>query len=240
MNRPRLPNRFGVPFLFLGVLMLPSGALGQLPQGSPNSPPPGVTMETIELGRAIFEGKGLCTSCHGPTAEGSIGPDLTDDDWLQAKGSYLSILQVVLAGVPAARSSTGTGMPARGDTEIDDGEVQSVAAYVWKNSHPAAGDSLPVGVTEGMVRRGEHVFLSVGGCALCHGDEATGLMGPDLTDDVWLDAKGSYSTIGRIIARGISEAASTRGVKMPPRGGSDVTDAELDQVAAYVWYLSHR
>lgn len=240
MKRPRLPNRLGVPVLIVGLLGLPATALSQITQTSPNSPPSGVTMETIELGRAIFEGKGLCTTCHGPTAEGAVGPDLTDSDWLQAKGSYLSILQVVLVGVPEARSSTGTGMPARGDTSIDDAAVQSVAAYVWKNSHLAAGDSLPVGVTEAMVRRGEQVFLSVGGCALCHGSDATGLLGPDLTDDVWLDAKGSYSTIRQIITQGISETVATGGVEMPPRGGSDISDAEIQQVAAYVWFLSHR
>jgi cytochrome c oxidase cbb3-type subunit 3 len=197
-------------------------------------------METIEQGQAIFEGKGLCTTCHGPKAEGAVGPDLTDSDWLQAKGSYLSVLQVVLAGVPETRSATGTGMPARGDTHIGDADVQSVAAYVWKNSHPAAGDSLPTGVTDAMVRRGEQVFLGEGGCALCHGSDATGLVGPDLTDDVWLDAKGSFSMIGQIITYGVSEAASTRGVEMPPKGGSDLSDAEIQQVTGYVWYLSHR
>jgi len=187
MTRPRLPNRLGVPVLIVGLLAAPATALSQVSQASPNSPPPGVTMETIEQGQAIFEGKGLCTTCHGPTAEGAVGPDLTDNDWLQAKGSYLAILQVVLAGVPEVSSSTGTGMPSRGDTDISDADVQSAAAYVWRNSHPAAGDSLPTGVTDAMVQRGEQVFLGAGGCALCHGSEATGLVGPDLTDDVWLD-----------------------------------------------------
>ncbi len=240
MNRPRLPNRLGVPVLIVGVLLLPTTAVSQVSKPSPNSPPPGVTMETIEQGRAIFEGKGLCSTCHGPTAEGAIGPDLTDNDWLQAKGSYLSILQVVLAGVPEARSSTGTAMPMRGDTDIEDADVQSVAAFVWKNSHPGAADSLPVGVTVEMVRRGELVFLGAGGCALCHGTDSTGLLGPDLTDDVWLDAKGSYSTISQIITQGISLTTSTRGVEMPPRGGSDISDDEIQQVAGYVWFLSHR
>lgn len=240
MTRPRLPNRLGVPVLIVGLLAAPATALSQVSQASPNSPPPGVTMETIEQGQAIFEGKGLCTTCHGPTAEGAIGPDLTDNDWLQAKGSYLAILQVVLAGVPEVSSSTGTGMPSRGDTDISDADVQSAAAYVWRNSHPAAGDSLPTGVTDAMVQRGEQVFLGAGGCALCHGSEATGLVGPDLTDDVWLDAKGSFSTIGQIITYGVSESASTGGVEMPPKGGSDLSDAEIQQVTGYVWYLSHR
>jgi cbb3-type cytochrome c oxidase subunit III len=196
-------------------------------------------MEMVESGRAVFGGDGLCSSCHGPTAEGDIGPDLTDADWLQEKGSFRSIVEVVMDGVPEAYSSTGTAMPPRGDTDITDAEVRAVAAFVWRRSHPSADIPLPTGVTEGMVRLGENLFLGKGGCALCHGTDATGLLGPDLTDDEWLDAKGSYLTIGRIIVRGVPAEESTRGVAMPPRGGSDISPRDIERAAAYVWYLSH-
>ncbi|HSM09238.1 MAG TPA: c-type cytochrome [Gemmatimonadota bacterium] len=239
MRRPRLPNEIGVCAFLCGLFALPPQVLAQtLPPL--DSLPPGVTMEMVEQGRTLFNGDALCADCHGADAVGDIGPDLSDGEWLQEKGSYLSIVEVILDGVPEARSTTGTAMPPRGDTEIDDLDVQSVAAYVWKMSHPEAGDSLPEAVTTGMVQRGEQVFLGEGGCALCHGTEATGLLGPDLTDDEWLDAKGSYLTIGRIIARGVPLAESTRGVEMPPRGGSDISAADLEHVAAYVWYISHR
>lgn len=36
---------------------------------------------SIEAGRAIFEGKGTCKSCHGANLGGGIGPNLTDDYW---------------------------------------------------------------------------------------------------------------------------------------------------------------
>ena len=225
--------------LFAWPLAVPSSVSAQtLP--AIDSLPPGVTMAMVEQGHDVFHGDGLCVTCHGADATGDIGPDLTDGEWLQEKGSYLSILEVVLDGVPEFASSTGTAMPPRGDTDIDDLAAQSVAAYVWRMSHPAAGDSLPAGVTAGMIERGEQVFLGEGGCALCHGTDATGLLGPDLTDGEWLDAKGSYLTIGRIIARGVPLAESTRGVAMPPRGGSDISAEEIEQVAAYVWYVSHR
>ena len=239
MRRPRLPTVIGACAFLCGLLALPPHALTQtLPLL--DSLPPGVSMEMVEQGRTIFHGDGLCVACHGPDAAGDVGPDLTDGEWLQEKGSYLSIVEVILDGVPEARASSGTAMPPRGDTDIDDAEVRSVAAYVWKMSHPEAGDSLPEAVTPGMVQRGEQVFLGAGGCALCHGTEATGLLGPDLTDDEWLDAKGSYLTIGRIIARGVPLSESTRGVEMPPRGGSDISPEDIECVAAYVWYMSHR
>lgn len=241
MNRPRF-DRLAVFVLCAGLLAVPPRAQAQDRQTltPPDSLPPGVTMQMVEAGRTVFHGEGLCVTCHGPEAAGDIGPDLTDGEWLQEKGSYLSILEVVLDGVPVAASSTGTAMPPRGDSDISDLEAQSVAAYVWRQSHPAAGDSLPPGVTEGMIRRGEQVFLGEGGCALCHGTDATGLLGPDLTDNEWLDAKGSYLTIGRIVARGVPAMLSTRGIEMPPRGGSDISAEDIERVAAYVWYMSHR
>ena len=227
-----------------GILTLVAPAAG-LSQGAPlqaepDSLPPGITMEMIREGRAIFEGPGLCTSCHGDAGQGLIGPDLTDNNWLQAKGTYLSILQVVASGVAEERSATGTAMPARGGSmTIDDADVHAVVAYVWTKSHPDA-DHLPPGVSAEIVESGREIFAGPGNCAKCHGEDATGLVGPDLTDDVWLDAKGSYLAIGRLIVNGVSESESTRGIPMPPKGGSAITEAEIERVAAYVWYLSHQ
>jgi len=222
----------------LGSLTLAGSLPGQALQA--DSLPPGVTMEMVEEGRVIFEGPGLCTTCHGESGQGLIGPDLTDNDWIQAKGSYLSILQVVTTGVTADQSATGTEMPARGGSLISDADVHAVAAYIWRMSHPEAGEELPPGVSEEIIDRGREVFAGPGNCFGCHGSDATGLVGPDLTDDVWLDAKGSYLAIGRIIANGVTEEQSTRGIPMPPKGGSAITEAEIERVAAYVWYLSHR
>mgnify|MGYP001823327911 CR=1 FL=1 len=240
MKRQKLPIQLGVIALVGALLALPAQAPAQVRSATADSLPWGVTMEMVEQGKVIFEGDGLCTTCHGETGAGAVGPNLADDDWLQAKGSYLSILQTILTGVPETRSETGTAMPPRGGTKIDDVMVQSAAAFIWKTSHPESGDSLPPGVTAQMVERGEKVFNVTGACALCHGADATGLLGPDLTDDVWLDAKGAYKTIGRIIAEGISEESSTSGVAMPARGGSEISESDIERVAAYVWYMSRR
>lgn len=238
-----LGERTGVLALcVLGLTSMasPASVLGQVTAVESDSLPPGVTMEMVQEGRVIFEGPGLCSTCHGESGTGLIGPDLTDNDWIQAKGSYLSILQVVASGVPADRSATGTEMPARGGSLISDEDVHAVAAYVWSTSHPDAPEDLPPGLSPEIIERGGAVFAGAGNCFKCHGSDATGLVGPDLTDDVWLDAKGSYLAIGRIIANGISEEQSTRGIPMPPKGGSAINEAEIERVAAYVWYLSHR
>ncbi len=192
----------------------------------------------VEQGGALFHGRGMCAKCHGEGATGVLGPDLTDADWLQAKGSYLSIVQVVLTGVPASQSTRNLAMPPRGGGAIDDVDVQAVAAYVWQLSHP--GEPLPAGVTAELVQRGNRVFHNAGRCITCHGDDATGARGPDLTDADWLHAKGSYLEIVRTIEAGVPVERASRGVPMPPKGGSNLNPDEVHAVAAYVWQLSRR
>jgi mono/diheme cytochrome c family protein len=95
--------------------------------------PEGVTMETIEQGKAIYGGAGICSSCHGPAGAGipSLGADLTDSEWLHSDGSFDGVTKTVMEGVTAQASSSGVPMPAKGGTNISDDDAKAVAAYVW-------------------------------------------------------------------------------------------------------------
>lgn len=206
----------------------------------PDSLPPGVTADMVRRGQEVFRGDGLCHTCHGPDATGEYGPNLTRPTWWHSRGSYLSIVQRVLMGVPASQSVLGIAMPARGGSTISDEDVQSVAAYVWTLSHEEAGDSLPTGVTRGMVNRGREVFLHEEGCARCHGTDASGALGPNLTDTEWLHNRGDYLAIVSRVFTGVSIERSRSGKVMPPRGGSYISEPDVYAVAAYVWVLGRR
>ncbi|MGH7562418.1 MAG: c-type cytochrome [Gemmatimonadales bacterium] len=104
----------------------------------------------------------------------------------------------------------------------------------------APRDSLPNGVTAERIARGRDLFLGAGLCMACHGADAKGAVGPDLTDTLWQHHKGSYEEIYAQLVRGIPAEESKSGTLMPPRGGSSLTDDELRAVAAYVWSLSRR
>jgi cbb3-type cytochrome c oxidase subunit III len=222
--------------LFLATL-LPGGALGQ--EGPPAEGfPPGVTPELIERGGTLFTGLGGCSNCHGADARGLLGPDLTDDDWWHAKGSFLELVTQILNGVPVDQSTSGTAMAPRGGSGISEEEVMAVAAYIWTLSHPERGDSLPMGVTEEIVRLGDRVFHGPGDCMRCHGGSAEGGIGPNLKDENWLHAKGSYLSIVQTILAGVPAERSRTGVIMPPKGGANLSDEEVHAVAAYVWYVS--
>jgi mono/diheme cytochrome c family protein len=100
--------------------------------------PDGVTAEMIAKGRTVFGGAGLCYACHGKEAKGSVGPDLTDAEWLHSKGTYPEIVAQILKGVPKEESKKGIAMPPKGGSSISDDDVKAVAAYVWSLSHAAA------------------------------------------------------------------------------------------------------
>ena len=105
----------------------------------------------------------------------------------------------------------------------------------------AQAQSLPDGVTDAMVQEGKQVFAGAGICVACHAPDATGLIGPDLTDAEWLIGDGEYEQLVAQILEGVTAAEATNPMRaiMPPKGGTGITDAQVRAVAAYVWTLSH-
>jgi len=95
--------------------------------------------------------------------------------------------------------------------------------------------------TDAMVQEGQQIFAGAGICVACHGPDATGATGPDLTDAEWLIGDGEYDQLVAQILEGVSAAEATNplGAIMPPRGGSAITETQVRSVAAYIWTLSH-
>lgn len=74
----------------------------------------------VSAGMSIF--KGNCVSCHGPNAEGLVGPNLTDDTWKNVKE---------LADVPRViRDGANNGAMPAWKTRMHPNEVVLVAAYI--------------------------------------------------------------------------------------------------------------
>jgi mono/diheme cytochrome c family protein len=106
---------------------------------------------------------------------------------------------------------------------------------------PARAQGLPAGVTQDMVEKGKAIFTGAGNCYACHGQNAQGMLGPttNLVDHQWLHGDGSYQGIVAYIKKGVTKEESKSGIPMPARGGSNITDDQVNQVAAYVLSISH-
>lgn len=83
---------------------------------------------TIAEGREAFAT--TCAACHGTSAQGEIGPNLTDDHWLHG-GSAVDIYQSIRRGIPPerARIPGSAGMPEWGP-QLGERRVQAVTAYI--------------------------------------------------------------------------------------------------------------
>jgi mono/diheme cytochrome c family protein len=115
-----------------------------------------------------------------------------------------------------------------------------LAAALAGATSVAAQQTLPPGVTKEMITQGDALFHGSGLCFACHGNDAKGAVGPNLTDDQWIHSKGTYDDIVKSIVVGVAKEQSKSGNIMPPKGGAEISDAEVKAVAAYVWTLSHK
>jgi mono/diheme cytochrome c family protein len=116
--------RFPILPALLVALALPGTARAQTPADS----------ATIAAGQRLFEGRGLCATCHGKQGEGLLGPTLRlnagKDSWLHTDGSRAAIVALIKGGLDASVTKSGISMPPRGGGRITDAQVDQVAAYV--------------------------------------------------------------------------------------------------------------
>ena len=93
--------------------------------------PEGVTPAMVAEGEALYSGGGICFTCH---MEGGVGgpnaPNLTDQEWIGIDGSFESIVDNIMVGVPEPMEFPGLMLPKAG-APITDEQVRAIAAYVW-------------------------------------------------------------------------------------------------------------
>jgi mono/diheme cytochrome c family protein len=121
--------RLVAPALCITLHVVASVAFAQQPP--PAAPDTNaITPAMVDVGRAIFHGKGTCFMCHGPQLEGTqIAPTLKAHAWRDAKnGQFDEIFRVATHGVPSTLMVAFPGGISRT-------EALSVAAYVWSVSN---------------------------------------------------------------------------------------------------------
>lgn len=132
------------------------------------------------------------------------------------------------------------------------GAVLSLASACHKNTTAGGGgggamkkNATPAAVTPANVAMGDSIFNN-GSCQRCHGKGGIGAANaPALNGTKWLQLKtGSFDEIAGIITTGVPAAAikdPAHKNPMGPRGGRmNLTDPQIQAVAAYVYTLSHK
>lgn len=125
-----------------------------------------------------------------------------------------------------------------GADEPAEGMEESAAPAETETEAPTGGEmavDLPEGVTQEQVTQGKQLFTGQGGCQACHGPDATGTqLAPDLTDSEWINVSGpNYDEVVELIHTGVPQPVQHPG-PMPPMGGANLNDEQIDALAAYV------
>ena len=97
------------------------------------TPPNGQSAaERLARGRALFEGKGLCFSCHGKNGEGLLGPStrLAGRPLVHTKPTLADVAAMIKAGIDSAHSASGQVMPPRGGSRLSDSDIDAISQYV--------------------------------------------------------------------------------------------------------------
>lgn len=109
-----------------------------------------------------------CSACHGDTAKGGRGPDLTSGQWKHG-GTDDDLLRNTVKGI------AGTQMPA---IPLEEAEVRKIIAFLRSLEVKGAG-----GVTLGNAESGGRLFFGSARCSECHMFAGRGdIFGSDLTD----------------------------------------------------------
>lgn len=138
-----------------------------------------------------------CSACHGDTAKGGRGPDLTSGDWKHGDSDE-DIARSINKGIP------GTQMPP---IPLPEADTRAIIAFLRSVSavsvEPLTGDPA----------RGKGLFFGPAGCSRCHWFAGRGgILGPDLTQ---ARARRKAGVLSKAIKTPIeiTQAGTVRGFK---------------------------
>lgn len=131
-----------------------------------------------------------------------------------------------------------------GDADVDPVEEGPAAEAPAAPEAPAAAapSATPAAGGSALVAAGQQVFTGQGLCFTCHGQEGQGTpLAPNLTDDEWLNIENPdgdlVAQVTQVVRAGVAQPHE-HPAPMPPMGGAQLTDEQLNSVVAYVVSLS--
>lgn len=148
---------------------------------------------------------------------------------------------MAMAAVVAATSLVACA----GDAGETDETPEDTGAVTTPGPTPAPGPQQPAGpapqgATPEMVAQGQQIFTGKGNCFTCHLAQATGTpLAPNLTDATWINiTEPSWTNLQQVVRNGVP-TPKEHPSPMPPLGGAQLSDQEVQAVAAYVYSISH-
>lgn len=174
-----------------------------------------------------FEGAQLyklyCSSCHGSDGEGGVGLRLKTNDLLRVVDDRF-VYRTTIEGRPS------TAMPAW--RHLTAGELAAIITHIrsWQDGRPIELRHLPP--TGDYIAGEAHYRMS---CSRCHGEMGSGGVGPQLTNEVFLDSV-SDAQLYHWAANGRSGTAM-KGFLRKAQGPAVLTRDQIVDVIAYIRFV---
>lgn len=148
-------------------------------------------------------------------------------------------MRMLTAAAAVSMAACGGGDSAETETPVEEPAAEAPAPAPAP-ANAFANVTFPEGVTAEMATAGQPLF-NQGVCFTCHGQNGTGTpLAPALNDQEWINTDGSYEGILQVIHEGVAQPKQfTNAGMMPPMGGAQLTEEQMQQIAAYVFALSH-
>jgi mono/diheme cytochrome c family protein len=148
------------------------------------------------------------------------------------------------AAAPPPAGGAAPGSTAAGGAMADTSGTTGAAAGTTSTTGAAGGaqGGGASSITPAMIALGDSIFhgqTAGGTCYTCHGQNEKGTtLAPNLTDKTWIDGDGSYNYLVQRVTTGVPQPKQYP-APMPPKGGANLSDAQVRAVAAYVYSLSN-
>jgi mono/diheme cytochrome c family protein len=121
-----------------------------------------------------------------------------------------------------------------------EGEEAASGAAQADSQAMAPAPAAPAPAAGGTAADGAQLFAGPGNCFTCHGPGGAGTaLAPNLTDAEWLNfpARPTLDEVVALIKTGVPQPKQ-HPAPMPPMGGAQLTDEQVQALAQYVLSLS--
>jgi len=169
---------------------------------------------------------GACASCHGPHAEGALGPQLANAVFLDTVDDAL-LVQWISFG----RSGTQMRPHLRGqqgNADLSRSQIEDIVTYLRSlfGRQPVDGERIGLGYGA----RGEVLYREM--CLSCHGAQGEGTIGPAIRNPAFLNA-ASDGFLRATIVLG-RDGTEMRSMSHRGSGIVELKAAEIDDLIAYL------
>jgi mono/diheme cytochrome c family protein len=169
---------------------------------------------------------GVCASCHGPHAEGALGPQLANAVFLDTI-SDAALVQWISFGRPGTQMRPHL-RGQQGNADLSRSQIEDIATYLrsLRGGQPIDGERIGLGYAP----RGAVLYREM--CVSCHGAQGEGTVGPAIRNPAFL-AAASDGFLRATIVLG-RDGTEMRSMSHRGSGIVELRAEEIDDLIAYL------